>query len=55
MMPLRWVLALSVAWTLFGNHYARDSVASLERQMEDELSLTPVTYNRENSVLPTLE
>ena len=43
---LRWVLACSVALTLFGNHYARDSVASLEWQMEDQLDLSPIAYNR---------
>jgi hypothetical protein len=43
---MRWLLAISVALTLFGNHYARDSVASLEWQMEDQLHLSPIAYSR---------
>ena len=44
-VPLRWVLAACVACMIFGNHYSRDSVGALEKQMESDLSVTPEEYS----------
>ena len=44
-IQLRWVLAGCVACMIFGNHYSRDSVGALEKQMETDLDLTPMEYS----------
>eukprot|EP00959_Pyramimonas_sp_CCMP1952_P240011 5015765-Pyramimonas_sp.AAC.1 len=41
---LRWWLAACVAFMIFGNHFSRDSVGALEKQMESDLELTPIEY-----------
>lgn len=41
---LRWLVALCIAQIMFNNHYTRDSVGALEKQLEAHMHISPHTY-----------
>ncbi len=45
-MALKWWLCFLVAAVLFSNHFTRDSVGALEKQIEDSKILTVLEYDR---------
>jgi MFS family permease len=45
-----WLLPLFVALIVFGNHYARDAVGALEKQIENNVGLTTAQYGLLNSL-----
>lgn len=45
----RWIIPLSIGMLLFANHFVRDSVGSLEKQLEDGF-VTPSQYATINSL-----
>lgn len=45
----RWSLPILVGFILFGNHYARDCLGALEKQLETDIGLTPQEYSNLNS------
>jgi len=46
---LKWTIAGLIGLIIFGNHYARDTLGALEKQIELDLHETPKQYALLNS------
>mmetsp|Transcript_21637 Transcript_21637/g.31490 ORF Transcript_21637/g.31490 Transcript_21637/m.31490 type:complete len:528 (-) Transcript_21637:122-1705(-) len=46
----RWVIPFLTSSLIFVNHYCRDSVGALEKQLESEVGITPSQYGTLNSL-----
>jgi MFS family permease len=49
-MHLKWLLPVIVGMIMFANHYTRDSVGALEKELEKSMRMSPSTYLDLNSV-----
>ena len=47
---IRWYLCPLVGFAIFANHFTRDSVGALEKQIEDNGILTVSSYNNMNTL-----
>ena len=47
---LRWLVAFELSLVIFSNHYTRDVVGALEKQMESDLGISTVQYAMMNSL-----
>jgi MFS family permease len=47
---LRWVIASFIGLIIFGNHYVRDTVGALEKQIENDLNISSKQYALLNSL-----
>lgn len=50
MSLLKWMIPICIGSIIFGNHYARDTVGALEKQIEMEFGLTTPDYATLNSL-----
>jgi MFS family permease len=46
----RWVIPFLTSSLIFVNHYCRDSVGALEKQLESEVGITPAQYGHLNAL-----
>ena len=47
---LRWAIASFIGFIIFGNHYVRDTVGALEKQIENDLNISSKQYALLNSL-----
>ena len=47
---MKWMIPILVSFILFTNHYTRDTLGALEKQLESDMDMSPATYSHLSSI-----